>query len=459
MNWLMMTSRFARISSGRWIGYAWVVALAGSLALSGWLAHQRTKKVEEYPFGCDSFGYLWMAQEIRQAAAGRRLPQFRLETEHTRLLIELLRSRGVPVESWDEMIAPHAHHYFPAANHVGVQYPPGTGLLLALFPQGEAVSGLNHAVILLFLTAGFSLLAFAAARRAWVSAGFVALALHLGLDILANIGDISFSINAVLVPLLFSFLCLFGARWLRLRRARTGLDADDTESAAAAGSGDFAPRLLALAGGLFFGFAVLVRLPVLFLLPGLFVLLWPAHSSLSWQLRRALAPRALLRSDLILFSAVVFLCGLVPLLAHQYRMAGAWYLSTYGRADNASPNLDTVSRNLSYYLGTGPGAEDNWALFAIFAGFAGFAFYFHRCGRAARDFGLMSWQRVALAALVLWGVPTAYFLTHAIRIHYYPKPSTFGAALLLALGALTIEGRAARLTVPEAGGTPHWSLR
>jgi hypothetical protein len=44
-----------------------------------------------------------------------------------------------------------------------------------------------------------------------------------------------------------------------------------------------------------------------------------------------------------------------------------------------------------------------------------------------------------VAALTLWGLPTIYFLTHRITTPYYAIPATFGTALLLALGALTIE--------------------
>ena len=51
----------------------------------------------------------------------------------------------------------------------------------------------------------------------------------------------------------------------------------------------------------------------------------------------------------------------------------------------------------------------------------------------------LSWTRLTVSALILWGVPTIYFLTHHIQISYYSIPATFGAVLLVALGALTIE--------------------
>jgi hypothetical protein len=51
----------------------------------------------------------------------------------------------------------------------------------------------------------------------------------------------------------------------------------------------------------------------------------------------------------------------------------------------------------------------------------------------------LSWTRLTVSALTLWGLPTVYFLTHHIAISYYSIPGTFGAVLLVALGALTIE--------------------
>jgi hypothetical protein len=51
----------------------------------------------------------------------------------------------------------------------------------------------------------------------------------------------------------------------------------------------------------------------------------------------------------------------------------------------------------------------------------------------------LSWTRLTVSALALWGLPTVYFLTHRIAIPYYSIPATFGTVLLLACGALTIE--------------------
>jgi hypothetical protein len=405
--WFTHQRQVMKVGAERLLGYLWLCALGGALLLSAQQAYQRSLGVEEYAFACDPFGYLRMAKEVRQAVSKLELPQFHLESTHTRLLIDLMQSQHLPPALWEEMVAPHAHHYFPRAGSVGVQYPPGTGLMLALFPEGRAVDGLNRATIALFLVIGILVLILAGARQAWLSAGFVTLALHLGLGILGRIGTASFSINAVVPLLLLAFVCVCAALGLRSEPGRGR-----------------APWVAALLGGCFLGFAILVRLPVIFLLPGLLLLLWPA----SW--------RPSIRDLLTPFGLGVIVSGILPLLVHQYRMTGAWYLSTYGSDDSAAPSLDPLWSNLIFYFRGGLGSKHNWALLVLLSGLVGFIIYRTKHKWTGID---LSWRRLVVAALTLWWLPTIYFLTHRITTPYYAIPTTFGTALLLALGALTIE--------------------
>lgn len=262
----LMIDNFSRF---KWLGWLWIVLLAAALAMSGLSAARQLRKVQEFPHGCDPFGYLQMAQEVRRAARNNTLPQFALESEHTRLLINLLQSRRVQLPSWSEMIAPHAHHYFPQANHVGVQYPPGTGLTLALFPEGRAVSNLNRVLVGLLSGVGLALLILAGVRGAWMAAGFVTLTMQIGMEILMGIQDSSFSINAIIAPLLVSCLCLFAALRVQARKEKISR-----------------VRLWSFLAGLAFGFAVLDRLPVILLVPGFLLLLWRGSWSDSLRRRR-----------------------------------------------------------------------------------------------------------------------------------------------------------------------------
>jgi hypothetical protein len=106
--------------------YLWIALLACSFYISVRTTYRRSLAIKEYAYACDSFGYLRMAKQIRHAYTRGVWPEFRLESPQTRLLIDFMQQNNVPVPRWEELVAPHAHHYFPHLNYVGVQYPPGT---------------------------------------------------------------------------------------------------------------------------------------------------------------------------------------------------------------------------------------------------------------------------------------------------------------------------------------------
>jgi hypothetical protein len=392
----------------------WLAALGIALVVSALSTDRKARQVEENPSFCDPFGYLQMANEIRQAAAGRTVPRFSLETPHTRLLVELMHLHQLPVPLWDEMVAPLAFHYFPEADHVAVQYPPGAGLLLSLFPEGRALHGLNRVVVLIFLIAGLVMLVVAAIKRLPLAAGLFVLALTLGFEIIAQLYNASFSMNSLLAPLLLSGLCL-SAAW--------ALNTDK-------GKGLYLAWLLTLLAGFFFGFAILARIPVVLLLPGVMLLLWPVSL------------RALLRSAWVPFLLGVFLGGILPLMIHQSRVAGAWYLTTYAHENTTPPSLALVSSNVTYYFGPGRSSSVNWAILLVFVGCVGLILWSKR--RKTPDVPAaflrkLSWSRLIASAFTILAVSNLYFLTHEARVHYYSWPALFGAVLLLALGAFALE--------------------
>jgi 4-amino-4-deoxy-L-arabinose transferase-like glycosyltransferase len=399
---LSMKVRFTQLLS-----LSWLCLLGISILLSAWNSYQRTLKVSEYPAGCDAFGYLIMAKEVRRAARNLELPRFLLEAPQSRLLIDSMKSQNVPVSNWDEMVAPLGAHYFPSADHIGIQYPPGTGLALALFPEKRAVHSLNRIVFLSFVTFGVVALAFAGIKRAWISVGFIALTCYLGFEILGKIGNMSFSINAVLAPLLLAFVFLFISFRFTFEKRRAAWWA-------------------ALSGGLLLGLATLIRMPVILLVPGCLVLVWPRD----W-IRQIKGP-------VTAFGLGVFCAGIAPLLAHQHRVAGSWYLPTYASGDTSPPSLDInlLKSNLAFYFASGPGSRHSWELYILFAGLAGLVLLKPSLNSAEPGLG---WRRIIVSAFILWAVPTAFFMTHTPSIAYYPIPTLFGTALLVTFAAVTIE--------------------
>jgi len=390
------------------LGYCWLCVLAVALVISAVSTDRKARQVEEYPYGSDPFCYLSIAQEIRHAGAARSFPKFTIEHPHTRMLVDHLRAKPWPIKWWYEMISPLAYHYFPISNQVGVKCPPGAGLLLAAFPEGRALHGLDRLVIGLFVATGILVLILAAIKKAWLSGGFVLLALQLGFEILLRIENASFSVNAMFAPMLLSGLCLTAALILRTRGLKSR----------------WPVWALQFGGGLCFGFAILVRIPIAFLTPGLVILLWPG-SLRCWY-----------KSTLLAFFLGVFV-GALPLLVFQSQVTGAWFVPTYGAEDNSPPTIAAIRQNLSFYFGEGKPSEYNWALWTMVAGCASLGAYL---GLRRRRAGLLRWWRVIGGALLMWGLPMFYFLTHEITGHYYPLPSLFGTVLLLALSAFVIEG-------------------
>ncbi|HEY8205484.1 MAG TPA: hypothetical protein VIF81_12200 [Pyrinomonadaceae bacterium] len=400
--------------------YAWLAAMFVIVLLSARVAYRKALNTEEYAYSCDQFGYLRMAKEIRSAVAERRSPQFKLESPQTRELIEFMKSRNVPLPQWEEMVAPHAHHYFPRSDAVAVQYPPGTGLALSIFPEGRAVFDLNRVVVWVLAAVGILALIVAVVKKAWTSAALVALAAEVGLLMLARVGTVSFSINASLLPLLTSVLLALAA--LRFRAAgRTPV-----------------AWIVALVAGLTFGFAIFVRITTVMMLPALILLLWPKSKPL--KLTNLVLPLTL--------GAV--LVGVLPVLLYQQQISGAWYLPTYGRIDATPPTVSRLEHHFLYYFGDEFAAADNWALLCAVLGFAGFVLLLREStvSNHGNRFGL-SWQRLGLAAFAWWTLPTIFFLSHAVHGLHYQMPGTFGAVALIGFGALAIEGGS---RAPRKGG-------
>ena len=396
---------------------AWAMFLAIALIVAATAAYRHTQDVKEYPLGCDSFGYLRMARQVRSASASPLHADFHLHYSQTKHLIAALQESHIPVSQWDEVVAPHAHHYFPSANAVGPQYPPGTAILLAAFPEGKAVRDLSAFDLGVLLTIGLTLVVRATWKGAWLAAGMISVATVAGFDYLADVGASSFSINAMSVPVFLAVLFAFGSsscqnRWFR--------------------------GLFAIAAGASLGFAVLVRLPIILLAPGLLTLVLP-------QSVRDIRSRRVIGEPALWFVVALVNFGVVPLLWHQQRVAGAWHLSTYGTGDSASPSFACVPENAWYYLTQpGLGGFGSWMVLAFAIGLLFALRTFHSTGEC----------RLIAAALITWGVPAAYFLTHSVTTHYYAIPSMFATLWLLALGVWKIES-----TACSKGIAPRQSTR
>jgi hypothetical protein len=113
--------------------WMWRAAACIALVVVAMLALWDVPKRPQNPMGCDSFGYQRQASLFRDNGLAGIRTALRIPPSGT--LLEAARSSGFRINEWHEMVAPHCHHYVAATRDVILQYPPGTGALLSLFPE------------------------------------------------------------------------------------------------------------------------------------------------------------------------------------------------------------------------------------------------------------------------------------------------------------------------------------
>lgn len=391
------TAAFRRATLAAAARLLWLALLAGAVLLVARDVWNRHTHLQEFAYGCDSWGYLQMAEDFREAWRQRRLSDHGLHHAQIDALVAFVRGVDPRSDRWNQFVAPTCYHYFERAGHVGNQYPPGTAIMLAVSPAGEAVNRLNRFVVVaIAVLAATAMLGFARVR-APLAAGAVAAAAIVTLQVVPFVGHGSYSVNAMLVPGALGVALLFAAR-----------DAD-------LGGHRCAALVAAFAAGLALGWFCVVRIASVLVLPGCALVIdrrrWPA------------------------FAAGGFLVAF-PLLAwNQHTVAGAWWAPTYGAGDLHWASLGhALERALPYYLGGGDGSNWTGDLLLLAAGFAGVALL---AGRGAADRALR--RRIALAAGLAFGPSILFFVFHLASARYYLAPVAVVVVWILALGALAIE--------------------
>jgi hypothetical protein len=244
---------------------------------------------------------------LRQAHLFQRFGLGGLDTDISRdddrYLAAKLKEIGFP--TWRDTATAPCHTPMPATKKLVMQYPLGTGFVLALFPQGFQVIPLYvSATVIVF---GFALLAIFYARSQssiLLTAAFGCLAIYL----MINPAKASYSIAptmvvGVLAGYLTARLFLAGQRQQRL--------------------------LLTALVGLLIGVAVNFRLPNLFLSSGYFLFFFAAFL-LSRKIETALQG--------MVFGAA-FLAGMAPTLVANAINAGSPFSTTYGGVDVTPPDF------------------------------------------------------------------------------------------------------------------------
>ena len=312
---------------------------------------------------------------LRQAHLFQRFGLDGLDTNLARdddhFMASKLKQIGFP--TWSDPSNFPCHTTMPATNKQVLQYPPGTGFMLALFPQGFQLIPMY--VLATVISFGFALLGIFYARATpsiLVATAFGCLAIYL----MINPAKASYSVAPTMAACaLAGFLTakLFGAK-PRLHRL-----------------------LLVALTGLVIGIAVNFRLPNLLLSAGYLLFFFV---SLLWHRKI----ETLLEGGLF---GAAFLAGMAPTLAANAINAGSPFATTYG-SDDVKP----VEFSLGIIRGYLADIQSVLFLLAI----AGTAALLLVAGRGSGA------RQVALVTAGNLAVNLAFFLSHPVVTPYYTIP-------------------------------------
>jgi hypothetical protein len=280
--------------------------------------------------------------------------------------------KEIAFPTWNDPTTVPCHTLMPASGKRVIQYPPGTGLLLALFPQGHQVIPLYVAAsVILF---GFALLGIGAAR----------------------------TVPSVVVAGAMGFLAIY----LMINPSKASYSMAPTMAACAL-AGYLTTRLLihtppsrrvAMASllGLVLGVSVNFRLPNLLLASGYVLFLLVAF---------ARSPKISAFMKGVGFG-VAWLAGMAPTLISNAINAGSPLATTYGGQDVTAPgfSFDTI---LQYVT------DMQFVLLLLAGGWVGWIFFAHR------EEGI---RRVARLVATNLAANLAFFLSHPIVTPYYTIP-------------------------------------
>jgi hypothetical protein len=375
-------------SSGKKVQIFNIIAILLVMAFTLHFSNQEQYNVD--PLGCDGFGYARQAQLFRDHGLLHGFDTS-INTPQVELLVSLAKKVLPNSLSWYEPVAPHCHHYDDRTGKVILQYPPGTGLILALFPEPRAMPYL--------LVAGISLTTLV---LCWALIG-------RRLDALAVVATCS------------AFVFLMWVLYTDPVHSSASVPTTLLLIPASAWLGfAFLDRsyLSVLAFGLVCGLLVSVRLPNAMILIGFAV--QGAISSKLWHWHNVKA-----RWKKIATTAVGFLIGVLPVLISNHINAGGILHTTYSPIDASSPVFRhrLIKEAADYYF-SAPAGSIVLIAAILFIGL-----------------GLTAWandkdKRIpagTLGAIVTLLFSLGFFVTHSVHVPYYMMPAGMMAVFMVTI--------------------------
>ena len=303
--------------------------------------------------------------------------------------------------AWSDPAMAPCHSVMPATQRRVMQYPPGTGFLLALFPAGFQVIPLY--VLANFIVFGFALLGLSYARSGssiLLAGGFGLLSIYL----MINPTKASYSMAPTMV--ICAVAGFFTARLFLAGPTRDRI-------------------VLSALIGFLIGLAVNFRLPNLFLASG--YLLFFAGSFLLERKRETFLQAAAFGAACIL--------GLAPTLLANAINAGSPFATTYAGVDVTPPEFS---------LGVIRQYVSDMQFFLLVLAIAGTVL----CFRLRREPGI---RQTALVTAGNLAINLAFFLSHPVFTPYYTVPVAMLSLWSLLFGRLMLPVGA----IVEAGTMDH----
>jgi hypothetical protein len=337
---------------------------------------------------------------LRQAHLFQRFGLNGFDTDISRdddgYLTSKLKQVGYP--SWNDAASAPCHNPMPATGKFVIQYPPGVGLVLALFPPG-------HQVVPMYMLAtltvfGFAMLALCLAR----TTGSIVMAGLFGcVAVYLMINPIKASYSMAPTAALCALAGFLTARWL-----------------AGPQKGSQTPLVAAL--GFLFGLGVDFRLANLFLASGYGICLLVAF----------LTSRKALQFWQGVAFAVAFVAGMAPTMISQVINAGSPLTSTY----SGSPDVRPFDLSLTAFWGY---LQDPLQVVLLLLGMAAALTLLSRSDAT---------RRVAQLTLANLAVNLAFFLTYPIATPYYTIPVALLSLWSLLFALVTQEAQGGERLLP-----------
>lgn len=305
-------------------------------------------------------------------------------------------SREIGIVEWNEPRKFWCHVDMSSGKRV-LQYPPGTGLLLSIFPEGRQVFWLYATVTVLVAVAALTAIMLAkSVAMAWL-VGIPGLA---AIYLMINPGKSSFSIGpTMLICAAAGFLI---ARMFQGQNAQSRL-------------------LAAIASGLLLGLSVNLRLANLFLAAGCSI--WLLIDFLRARDGRSFVKGLAFGSSYVL--------GIMPVLYAQWINAGSPFATTYGGGDT-QPADWSFSIFPSY-------AGDTQAILLLIA------ILWTAVLMLKREVSLF---HVSCATAINLVVNIVFFLSHPVFTPYYMMPIAMLSMWTLIFASVAEERRTKMVAAP-----------